>query len=349
VIENELIRRSVRLLAAIHELHKEGFQNLGIFTGMSSSGAHWRLSLVPFDCLFLDERNHVQVIVNEKWQEALHSSGQTGNTYFGWEDVSSLNARELAQTIKSRLPRLVEHCRAVNFENAGWLNYVYGQAELENLPVMYRDYFEPSKGIIASTGKNLLVAPYNQIHTLNGRRFIYKKGDKLTPKQRDWHSVYKQIIDNIRSSEIAEFPCYPINSINDFEFNAYWEGAIYYIDQILNIHRIDEFLLRADDVSRSSETWASFFAIYNTHGQFIFLKAFLIRYMLSQKNDKYSLKPTEVKKWQKWLSDFENSHAEPLNINSRLPNPYFGGNNPLHLGGILVASDRAGKDTLISL
>jgi hypothetical protein len=44
----QIIRRSTRLLAAVHELHKQGYQNLAIYTGMSISGFHWRLQLCDF-------------------------------------------------------------------------------------------------------------------------------------------------------------------------------------------------------------------------------------------------------------------------------------------------------------
>jgi hypothetical protein len=350
MIKNEIIRRSVRLISAIQELHKEGYQNLAVYTGMSGSDYHWRLSLMPFDCLCTDERGEVINVSVEEWQVAHHSSDQTGNAYFGWEGVSNLNARELAQMIKSKLPRLVEYCRGVNFEYAGWFNYIHGQAEKEILPVMYADYYGATKGSIASTHNQSLIAPpYSQVNNINGRLFIYAKGNKLTTDRRDWHLVYRQIIDDIRDEKIAKFPYYPIDSDNHLEFCAYWEGAIYYIDQILKIHRIDEFLLKADDVSRSSESWSSFFAIYNTHGQFIYLKAFLIRCLLNDKSEKYLLKRAELVKWKKWLVDFEDNYTKPLNFNATLPNPYFGGSNPLHLGGILEPEVKAGKETLLSL
>lgn len=41
------IRRSVRLLTAIHELHKQGFQNLAIYASIAPSGMHWRCQLAP--------------------------------------------------------------------------------------------------------------------------------------------------------------------------------------------------------------------------------------------------------------------------------------------------------------
>jgi hypothetical protein len=334
VIENAIIRRSVRLLAAIHELHKEGYQNLAVYVGMSGSGCYWRLSLFPFENLYIDESDKVSSKPQAEWREVYHSSGELGNQYFGWDDVANLNARELAQIIKERFPQLIERCRGINFEYSGWLTYILGQAEQGQLPVMYRDYYQASKGKIASTSQEELIAPpHNQLFCINGRKFTYVKGPQISSINSDWHLIYKDIIDSFRGAEISHFPCYPMHSKDVFEHGAYWEGAIYYIDQILGFRRIDEFLKQAKNPSATSETWSSFFALFDTHGQFIYLKAFLVRHMLANKVDKYQLKNLEITKWNKWLMEFEKYHGQ--NIHSKLPNPYFGGNNPLHLGGIL--------------
>lgn len=33
----------------VHELHKRGFQNLAIYTGMSASGLYWRCEVLPLE------------------------------------------------------------------------------------------------------------------------------------------------------------------------------------------------------------------------------------------------------------------------------------------------------------
>ncbi|KXV06423.1 hypothetical protein CR51_11930 [Caballeronia megalochromosomata] len=43
------LRRAVRLLAAVHELHKAGYQRLRISAGMAPSGMHWRCYLTSAD------------------------------------------------------------------------------------------------------------------------------------------------------------------------------------------------------------------------------------------------------------------------------------------------------------
>jgi hypothetical protein len=347
VIENAIIRRSVRLLAAIHELHKEGYQNLAVYVGMSGSGFHWRLSLFPFEYIYIDESNDITSKPQPESRQVYHSSGESGNQYFGWDDVANLNARDLAKVIKERFPQLIERCRGINFEYSGWLTYILGQAEQGYLPVMYRDYYQASKGKIASTGdKELLAPPHSQLFSIKGRKFTYVKGPQITSINNDWHLIYKDIIDNFRGAEISHFPRYPIHSTDVFEHGAYWEGAIYYIDQVLGLHRIDEFLKQASNPSITSETWSSFFALFDTHGQLIYLKAFLVRHMLGNDVDKYQLKSSEIKKWNKWLVEFEKDHGQ--NIHSKLPNPYFGGYNPLHLGGILDSKMQIGTERLIA-
>jgi hypothetical protein len=349
MIGNAVIRRSVRLLAAIQELHKEGFQNLAVYTGMSGSGFHWRLSLLPFENLYIDENGDVTSRPQANWHEAHHSSGETGNQYFGWDDAGDLTARELAKMIKERFPRLIEHCRGTNFKYSGWLTYILGRAEKELLPVMYRDYYQAPNGMISSTqGQEKLVAPpHNKLYRINGRTFTYSKGPHFNSKRDDWHTCYRDIIDKFRGAEISHFPSYPSQNNDTSEHGAYWEGAIYYIDQILGLHRIDEFLRQADNPSKTSERWSSFFAIFDTHGQLVYLKAFFVRYMLVRDADKYQLNSSELKKWKKWLADFEKSHVLQRNFNSRLPNPYFGGNNPLHLGGILESNNQDVGNRLI--
>ena len=346
--EQQIIRRSTRLLTAVHELHKQGYQNLAVYTGMSGSGAHWRLKLFNFYDLTvcntnIDEPNYVL-----NYEILYHSSGQTGNLYFGWEDTKTASARDLAEKIKERFPRLLNQCRAENFEYAGWFTYILGKAENGVLPVMYRDYYHANEGFIASTKQQELIAPSHcKIHEVNGRKYIYANPRHLTNND-DWHTAYISIINDFRSADIAKFPIYPINNGNIYELGAYWEGAIYYIQHILYIHRIDDFLTQLNRHSGTSERWSSFFKIWDNFGQLIYLKAFLIRCLLKQ-SDKYQLSEHEQTQWQIWLNKFEEKHSESNGAKPQFHNPYFGGSNPLHLGGILEQVDVNSQDNFISI
>ncbi len=58
---NPIIRRSTRLLAAVHELHKQGYQDLAVHTSMAPSGAGWRCKLAAFDYLQWDGKAWVDI------------------------------------------------------------------------------------------------------------------------------------------------------------------------------------------------------------------------------------------------------------------------------------------------
>ncbi|MDN3651345.1 hypothetical protein QWY77_00910 [Thalassotalea ponticola] len=331
--EEQLIRRCCRLLRAVHELHKQGYQNLAIYTGMSSSGGHWRVQLVPFYDVFIDNDDNIACYNDGTYEQASHSSGLDGNLYFGWEDAITLNARQLAERIKERFPRLLTQCKANNFEYAGWLTYILGNAEKGILPVMYRDYYSSPTGYIQSTSsEGILTPPHRKLHQRNGRKFVYADPNHLTIND-DWHTAYISIIDNLRSASVAKYPEYPIAGGDIFQIGSYWEGAIYYIYQILGISRIDEFLLMLDKCHREQELWNTFFDIWDSQDQLVYLKAFLVRQMLLQ-SDKYKLSSQDKVYWENYLERFEKKYSHKQST-FKNPNPYFGGNNPLHLGLVL--------------
>jgi len=346
--EQQIIRRSTRLLAAIHELHKQGYQNLTIFSGMSSSGFHWRLQLYDFYDLTKGAEHPNEPQHSLDYEVTSHSSGDSGNLYFGWQDTTNVSARELAEKIKERFPRLISQCKAENFDYAGWFTYMLGKAENGALPVMYRDYYHANEGFIASTKKQELTAPpHCKLLEVNGRQFIYANPRHLT-KSDDWHTAYISIVNDIRSANIAKFPSYPEDTSNVCEMGAYWEGAIYYIQHVLGFTRIDKFLLAAENYDKSSEPWSSFFLIWNNFQQFGYLKAFLIRKMFSQEEE-YSMTAKEHKKWKDWWHNFTEENSDTGNGRPQFHNPYFGGTNPLHLGGILNQTDSYSRDNLISV
>lgn len=106
-IANPIIRRAQRVLAMVNELHKLGCQNLGAYTGMSSSGMHWRCYLTPCSDFFIDPDSHqVDLIMYDV--NVNYSTRESGDCYFGWDDANQDNARQLAVKFIERFPRLVE-------------------------------------------------------------------------------------------------------------------------------------------------------------------------------------------------------------------------------------------------
>jgi len=53
------IRRAIRVLAMIGELHKRGYQRLRVMPYLSPSGAYWRCEVGPVDTFY---RNHGAIL-----------------------------------------------------------------------------------------------------------------------------------------------------------------------------------------------------------------------------------------------------------------------------------------------
>ena len=97
------IRRAVRVLAIVGELHKRGYQRLRVMPFMSPSGAYWRCWIGPVKFFY---RNHGAILheepedsrgdeVQERAIIARYTSGQT-DQYFGWKDAQMDDIRSLA-------------------------------------------------------------------------------------------------------------------------------------------------------------------------------------------------------------------------------------------------------------
>ncbi len=252
--------------------------------------------------------------------------------YFGWEDARSDSARTLAEKIKDRFPRLMEISAGSNYRYSGWYTEMLGVAERGALPVMWREHYSTEPGQIASTDRKVRIPipPIPHSWKFQGKRYSYKPGPHLKPGD-DWHTAYHSIINDWRSSEIIQLPTFPFETNCLYEHGAYWEGAINYIQTILGFTKIDDFLTALEQSNPENERWACLRWTWDSHGQFIYLKAFLVRQML-QKKEKYLLDQKIRVKWEDWLCEFEAGYAHAEASVKPHPNPYFGGSNPLHLG-----------------
>jgi hypothetical protein len=336
MIEDTLIRRCLRLLAAVHELHKQGYQDLAVYCLMAPSGTSWRCDLVPFDHIQWDGSGWMKIPETEV-ESACHSSGDVGNEYFGWRDAKSDTARALAEKIKIRFPRLMAKTKRLNLEYAGWFTYLLGVAEQGHIPIMAAEYQNAHRDWLATITPEIWVKgpPFFSMWRFRDKWFYYTRPPHLKPGD-DWHDAYRRLVLDWQNADVrCPLPQYPIETGDTFELGAYWEGAIYYTQTVLGFTDIRRFLLEMDALSESLERWDTFFRVWNSHGQLIYLTAFLIRRMLSE-NHKYRLERSERDNWEQRLSNFE-CQTHPQWVESgRLPNPYYGGGNPLHLGLILT-------------
>src|ERR1700722_1371360 len=92
------IRRAIRVLAMVGELHKRGYQKLRVMPFMSPSGHAWRC-WIGLDTLFY--RNHGAYLSDAGCEEdqsiSLSARYTTGaHHYFDWQDADKDDARTLA-------------------------------------------------------------------------------------------------------------------------------------------------------------------------------------------------------------------------------------------------------------
>ena len=142
------VRRAVRVLAMIGELHKRGFQRLRLMPHMSPSGLHWRCAIGSADNFY---RNHGAKLLNygsffgddnQRQTTAVvahYTSGQE-NHYFGWNDSERDSARSLADKFVNRFSHLVNSGRGWDYPYAGWFLRLLGLAEAGWLSFVFSDY-----------------------------------------------------------------------------------------------------------------------------------------------------------------------------------------------------------------
>lgn len=128
---DQVVKRGGRLLSAIHELHKAGYQRLRISAGWSADGSEWRCILLPASMTGVNGWQP-----HGDWPEYLSSQGKE---YFGWRDCESDDARALANKILERFQDLVTASFGSDWAYAGWFTEMIGIAEHGELPAFYRN------------------------------------------------------------------------------------------------------------------------------------------------------------------------------------------------------------------
>ncbi|MGI4940698.1 MAG: hypothetical protein ACRYHQ_09075 [Janthinobacterium lividum] len=138
--ENAVARRTGRVVAMVHELHKAGYQLLRISPGLSPSGFHWRC---PITCAANVEADGFSVkdVSRATGLFLPYTSADTG--YFGWAGAEILSARELAARFLRECPVLAQAGYGRDLPYAGWLTEVLGvveRGEMGRYPVLYADF-----------------------------------------------------------------------------------------------------------------------------------------------------------------------------------------------------------------
>jgi hypothetical protein len=143
------VRRAVRVLAMVADLHKRGYQRLRVMPFMSPSGAYWRCWIGPAKFFY---RNHGAILrgdlslddeVQARATIAGYTSGQE-NEYFGWKDAQMNDARSLADKFLNRFHVVADSGHGWDYPYAGWYQRLLGLAEAGWLPIVLSDYNEVS-------------------------------------------------------------------------------------------------------------------------------------------------------------------------------------------------------------
>ncbi|WP_334014645.1 hypothetical protein [Alteromonas sp. S167] len=186
--------------------------------------------------------------------------------------------------------------------------------------------------------------------SINNKHYQYISAPHLSNGD-DWHDAYIKKIKKILRGKGTKgvpilVPSYPLAEYRDsfdavFEMSSYWEGAIYFLHNVLGATSKSMQIAtvkRSLDNDCESDFEKLFFKIWNNQGQLCFLKAFLIREYYSNHEQcentwewerDTSLIPSGISEDLEWLRTFIRNFRDE---GSKYPNPFFGGQNPLHLG-----------------
>src|SRR5690349_20809912 len=121
----ESLRRCLRVLRIVHELHKRGYQLARIMPGLSPSGLHWRCTITPRSNIL---RRHGAMCWQFKKNTVLYTSAG-GNEYFGWPDAQDYTVRQLADRFIERYPEIAKAAYGDDWRYAGWYVKMLGYAE----------------------------------------------------------------------------------------------------------------------------------------------------------------------------------------------------------------------------
>jgi len=105
-----------RLMAMVRQLHSAGYQGLYLYSWPKPSGLHWRWHL------FAGQRNWIE----RPWREGWYGSGAdyNFNPVFGWGDVPTASAQELASTLAQFDPQGLARALGRDEDHTDWFAMV---------------------------------------------------------------------------------------------------------------------------------------------------------------------------------------------------------------------------------
>jgi hypothetical protein len=137
-----VIRRAVRVLAMVGELHRRGYQKLRVMPFMSSSGHAWRCWIGPDALFYRDHGAYLRAAWDlEETQSTSSTAPYTTGAkhYFNWHDADHDDARTLADKFLARFTRLAGQGEGWSYAYAGCYQRLLGLAEQGWMPVVLDD------------------------------------------------------------------------------------------------------------------------------------------------------------------------------------------------------------------
>lgn len=144
------VRRAVRVLLTVHELHRLGYQFLRIEPGMSPSGLYWRVAVAPAR-LFRPDHGALLAEGAHDHPHVVRYSSADDNRYFGWLDSQEDSAPDLAVTFVRRFPEIAAAGLGRDWAYAGWFTEMLGLAVRGAVPVAYAEFLDSPPGVLPTT------------------------------------------------------------------------------------------------------------------------------------------------------------------------------------------------------
>lgn len=144
------VRRSIRMLFMVLELHKQGYQRIRISPGLGRSNNRWQCAVTHAANI---QKTHGALLeMNPEDDHIAYYTTEASNQYFGWNDAKTDNPRQLAEKFVQRFPIIVALGRGRDWEYIGWFVSMLGVAESGCLPVAYDKVgMQPIVGKLATT------------------------------------------------------------------------------------------------------------------------------------------------------------------------------------------------------
>lgn len=137
---DETLRRAVRVISMVHELHKVGYQRLRI----ASDRVLLAMCDSSCECRFAKWLGATRLV--SKVPEKQRRTGEcpicdcAGESLFGMDDASGADARKLALKFLGRFPKIANAGVGLEWRYAGWLTWILGNAEKGVLSILYANF-----------------------------------------------------------------------------------------------------------------------------------------------------------------------------------------------------------------